>query len=74
MLIIKMQLVPMFESFAKMSSTRIDLAAVKSIPDDSVVILASVLPLASGAVPSDYRKCFGTFVLTLSVAFAFIAL
>ena len=74
MLIIKIQLVPMFESFAKMSSTRIDLAAVKSIPDDSVVILASVLPLANGAVLSDYRKCFGTFILTLSVAFAFIAL
>jgi len=72
MFVIKIQLVPMFETFAKIANSPIDVATMRNIPNDAIVILASVIPITIGAVLSDYRRCFGTFVLTLSAALAFL--
>ena len=74
MLVIKHQLIPMFEEFAKASQASVNLALGKNIPDDTVVLLAGVLPLANSAILADYRKCFKNFLITLSIAFAFITL
>ncbi|TDA24956.1 MAG: hypothetical protein DSO01_08895 [Archaeoglobi archaeon] len=68
MLIVKLQLLPVIEAFSRLSTEKIDVEAIRGIPADSIAILASILPLASGAVHSDYRRCFGTFVITFSIA------
>ncbi len=68
MLIVKLQLLPIIEAFSRFSAEKIDVEVIRGIPADSIAILASVLPLASGAVHSDYRRCFGTFVITFPIA------
>jgi len=74
MIVIKLQLMPMFDNFVTLAQARINLEELKNIPNDTVTILASVIPLSGGAILSDYRKCFGTFMVTLSTALAFLML
>lgn len=72
--VVKIQLIPMFQKFVDISAGKIqfDAASTERVLDDTVILIASTIPLGLAAILGDFRKALGYFVVTLMVALAFM--
>ncbi|MEM3504632.1 MAG: hypothetical protein QW532_00190 [Archaeoglobaceae archaeon] len=68
--IMKYQFIPMVSKFAGYISYDVQLA--RNIAENSMVLIASSVPLTMGAVSGDFRKCFSMYIVFFIIAAAFL--
>jgi len=68
--ILKYQFIPLVSKFAEYVNYDVQMA--KSIAEDSMILVASSVPLTMGAVSGDFRKCFLMYIVFFAIAAAFL--